>query len=102
MKFRRGIHIYGLDTELLRLLRHAETLANFEFVISSGKRIAHLGAHGKGLAVDIVCSNSRLRLKLLRALLEAGFHRLGVYDRHIHVDIDPSANRDVLWTGVSK
>jgi len=36
------------------------------------------------------------------ALLQAGFRRIGIYDKHIHADIDKTLPQDVMWWGVSK
>ena len=59
-------------------------------------------AHIKGHAVDISMSDSRERFILLMHLLKAGFTRIGVYNKHIHVDDDPNKDRNVLWVGTSK
>jgi len=55
-------------------------------------------------AADLRCRTSRERAGLLPALLEAGFKRIGIYDRHIHVDVatEPRFDQDVIWLGVSK
>ena len=55
-------------------------------------------------AADLRCHTSRERAGLLPALLEAGFKRIGIYDKHIHVDVatEPRFDQDVIWLGVSK
>jgi hypothetical protein len=40
-------------------------------------------------------------MRMLSGLIVAGFRRLGVYNLHIHADIDESLPQDVLWTGQS-
>ena len=32
----------------------------------------------------------------------AGFRRIGIYDRHFHVDVDKTKPQDTVWTGASK
>jgi len=55
-------------------------------------------AHTKGLALDVVCGNSRERYKLLMALL-LEFDRIGISsDGFIHVDTDASRDENVCWT----
>ena len=54
-------------------------------------------SHLKGLAVDISCTNSVDRFKLLNLLLEAGFNRIGIAKTFIHVDIDKNKSQNVIW-----
>ncbi len=69
--------------------------------ITSDYRVGS-GSHSEGVAVDIAVSNSRERFEIVRALLQGGFKRIGVYDRHIHVDDSQRLDREVLWIGVSQ
>jgi len=55
-------------------------------------------AHTKGLALDLVCANSRNRYHLLTDLIME-FDRIGISgDGFIHVDTDPSKDANVCWT----
>ncbi|MCK4784655.1 MAG: hypothetical protein KAV87_12955 [Desulfobacteraceae bacterium] len=61
-------------------------------------------SHPKGYAVDIKCTTSRCRFQLLKALIEAGFTRIGIRinkDRpeksFIHADCDPDKDPEVIW-----
>lgn len=54
--------------------------------------------HTRGLAADIKCTNGADRMRLVRAALEAGFSRIGVYKTFVHLDIGPTP-RQVLWLG---
>jgi len=80
------------------------------FVISAGGGVRpktgdssrDSSAHVTGHAADIKVSGSRHRFFILEALLFVGFQRIGVYDRHIHVDISPNHEPCVVWTGVSQ
>ena len=59
-------------------------------------------SHEKGLGVDIRCHDSKYRLKLIGSLLDVEFTRIGIYDKHIHVDNDPELPPNVMWVGLSK
>ena len=60
-------------------------------------------SHVKGFGVDIRAPRpAAKREKLLWALGMAGLDRVGVYDRHIHIDSDPSKPNPSYWRGRSK
>lgn len=88
-----------MKMSLLAKLDMARELARVPFVITSSYRAGDPGAHGEGKAVDISCTNSKTRLKIVRALITVGFNRIGVYRRHIHADISDERAQDVLWYG---
>lgn len=90
------------DPDLLDMLQEARTEAGVPFVITSGYRPGDDGAHGRRLAVDIRCSESRPRFRILRGLILAGFNRIGIYDQHIHADCDPDLDQEVVWLGESQ
>ncbi len=61
-------------------------------------------SHPKGYAVDIKCTTSRYRFQLLKALIEAGFTRIGIRinkerpeKSFIHADCDPDKDPEVVW-----
>lgn len=102
--------VEGLDDELVAKIDWARGRAGVPFVITSGKRTPEenervmgvdASAHIKGLAVDLRCPDSEARFKMLQALFLAGFKRIGVYDHHIHADIDSSLPQEVVWVGLS-
>jgi hypothetical protein len=102
--------VAGLDPRLVAMLDHARGFAKVPFRITSGLRGSaenrSVGgvddsAHTRGLAVDLACFDARARMRMLSGLIVAGFRRLGVYNLHIHADIDESLPQDVLWTGQS-
>jgi len=71
-----------------------------------GRRIsAHQpDKHGNYHGVDVKAHTSRVRMKIVSAALEAGFTRIGVYDRHVHLDVahgSPFA-QGVMWWGKSQ
>jgi hypothetical protein len=88
---------YALD-----MLQEARTIAGVPFILSSSVRPGDDGAHGRGLAFDIKTPTSRARFRILKGLIEAGFHRIGVYDHHIHADCDDILDPEVCWWGKSR
>lgn len=101
MIFRKGDKL-RLNSNLLNMLETAERLAGFDFEITSGFREGDERSHGKGLAVDIACRDSRTRFLVVSTVCRVGFRRVGVYSRHVHVDISPTRANQVLWLGESK
>lgn len=98
--------IKGLDPALPIKLEQARTLAGIPFVITSGLRTPeenaacggeHDSAHLRGLAVDLHCDQSVDRFHMVQSMLAAGFTRLGIYEDHIHADIDETLPQDVMW-----
>ena len=82
-----------MDAGLLRMLDEARALAGIPFSLSSAFRCAKHNkavggvadsAHTHGYAVDIKCTSSHYRFRIISALLEAGFRRIGekVVDHH--------------------
>lgn len=102
--------VKGLDIELVSKLDTAREVAGIPFLITSGLRscdanTAAMGVEGSshlsGKAVDLACSDGTDRFKIATALLKAGFIRLGLYDKHIHVDTDITKPQNVIWVGIS-
>ena len=102
--------IAGLDLKLVAMLDEARDIAGVPFVITSGKRTeaensgaqgVKNSAHIRGLAVDLQCLDATSRFFMLVGLIQAGFRRVGCYDRHLHADCDESLPQNVTWTGVS-
>lgn len=94
-------HAAKMSPELLRLLDGARGRAGVSFVVTSHYRPGDDGAHGRGLAVDIRAHGSADRMAIVRGLMSSNFPRIGVYDRHIHADIDDTLPPG-MWAGVSK
>ena len=53
-------------------------------------------SHLKGLAVDISCDNSGHRQKILTALIQVGFKRIGIAKSFIHTDLD-NEKPNAIW-----
>lgn len=97
----------NMDRDFLAKLDIAREYAGITFKITSGYRSkehnAKVGgvsdsAHTKGHAADIACNSGKERCVIIKALLDAGFNRIGVAKSFIHVDNDHSKASDVIWT----
>lgn len=86
---------------LLCLLDSARAIAGIPFVVTSSVR-GGSAEHSVGQAVDIRCHYSEDRYRILKAAFAAGFRRIGVYDRHVHLGVAETLDQDVLWTGESR
>ena len=92
-----------ISPQLLYRLDSARAIYGSPIRITSDYRpLDTTSSHSIGLAVDLACANSYNRFHLLHALIAAGFDRIGVYDLHIHVDIDKTRPSPVLWMGTSR
>jgi len=86
-----------INKELLEKLELARLLACRPFIINSWCRCKAYNdslpnsvpdsAHLKGLAVDIAIAESTTSI-ILKSLRKAGFIRIGIAKKFIHVDID--------------
>ena len=61
-------------------------------LIKGSPTSSHLG----GWAVDIHCTDSRSRERIVHGLVQAGFQRIGIANTFIHADIDPHKN-PAIW-----
>ncbi len=86
-----------MDAEHMRMLIKAREVARVPFVINSGcrceKHNAAVGStsrnHIEGKASDIACTDGWTRLVIIKALLYAGFKRIGISKTFIHADNMP-------------
>lgn len=101
MIWKAGISDLGLNREFLAKLRLAEKFAGFDFVVTSAFRQGDEKCHGYGKAVDLACIHSGERWRIDEAIRKAGFRRLGLYDKHVHVDGCSAMAQKVLWLGRS-
>lgn len=102
-----GLGFDDMDRTFMLELDGARENAGVPFRITSGIRcpdhnqaVSNTGANGPhttGKAVDIAATGSRERFKILEALLDYGFHRIGVGSTFIHVDDDESKDPQVVW-----
>jgi hypothetical protein len=100
-----------MDPVLLRMLDATRGFSGRPIVITNAFREGEGTAHALGKAVDISDNGrgapigSRWRFLVVKAALAAGFTRVGVYDRHIHLDVaseDEGYPAEVIWTGTSR
>lgn len=84
----------------------AREIAGIPFFLSSAFRSSEhdrvkgrsgTGAHTLGRAVDIRCNTSKNRFLIVKALLKAGFKRVGVANTFIHADDSETHDQEVLW-----
>ena len=84
----------------------ARDFAGIPFVLTSAYRSSAwdkekgrtgAGAHTRGRAVDIKCTSNANRMKVVTALLAAGFPRIGIADTFVHADDDESLTREIIW-----
>ena len=96
-----------MDPKLLEMIDEVREIYGKPIRINSGYRTeAHnrkvggvdSSSHIKGLAIDVSCTKSDNRFKMLTALIEVGFNRIGVAGSFIHVDIDKDKSQNVIWT----
>ncbi len=95
----------NMKKEFLTKLDKARAIADVPFKITSGyrsketnKRVGGVStsSHLKGLAADISCKDSITRQKIVSALIQAGFTRIGIADTFIHCDTDKN-KQDAIW-----
>ncbi len=84
-----------MDAKFLQKLDSCRELADVPFKVTSAFRtLAHekskgrsgTSAHTLGVAVDIACTDSVTRYKIIKAALEVGINRIGVAKTFIHLD----------------
>lgn len=107
----RESEVRGLAPWFVHRLDRARSIAGVPFVITSGARTPEETAaaggvedssHDKGEGVDLAAGDSRTRSHMIRGLVLAGFDRMGIYPRHIHVDADATKPNHVTWLGKYK
>ena len=95
-----------MNDDFLHALDEARHIAGVPFRINSGFRSpahnARVGgsaasSHLSGWAADISATSSNRRWKIIEALIQVGFTRIGVADTFVHVDMDPDKARNVMW-----
>jgi zinc D-Ala-D-Ala carboxypeptidase len=91
---------------LIHLLNKIREGLGKPMIVSSGYRCkkhnkkiggADNSAHLRGTASDIACDNSRDRYKIIYLAYQAGFNRIGIHEKFIHLDIDEKLPRSVLF-----
>ena len=95
-----------MDVDFVNRLEAARVIAGTAFKITSGYRCpinnrrvggVSTSAHLVGKAADISANGSVERFAIIRALIAAGFVRIGVSKSYIHADTDETKPAGVLW-----
>lgn len=98
--------IDDMDRDFLLRLDEARHISGEPFIVNSAFRSedhelaqgrSGSSSHTKGIAVDIRVSSSRAKFNIVKALLDVGFTRMGVYKTFIHVDCDEDKENHVMW-----
>lgn len=101
-------HPGEMSVMLMHLLDDIRDSVGMPIYITSDFRRGDKGAHGSGLAVDIAENlqgkpiSSRWRFLVLRAAFIYNVQRIGIYDKHIHIDVSISLPQKVCWWSKSK
>jgi hypothetical protein len=93
-----GHTVAELNKELVDKLDIVRDICGFPFVINSGYRTVKENsllkdsvtdsAHTLRLAVDIKCTDSTKRMKIVSSAFLNGFKRMGIAPTYIHLDLD--------------
>jgi len=98
--------IEDMDGGFLELLDKVRAKAGIPLVLNCAYRSAEWdkahgrsgnSAHTRGKAVDIRCTSSQNRYKIIKAALECGICRIGVGNTYIHLDNDDSLPQNVIF-----
>lgn len=107
-----------LRPEMKDLLDYLRELYGSPLIVSSSlrsdKKNASVGGAGQsshrlapdGLysGIDLTTPSNKLtgaqKFRLVHLAIDAGFSRIGIYEKHIHLDIEKHLPQDVLWIGV--
>ena len=97
---------YQIEDELATKLDQAREIAGVPFKINSGVRCAKHNAdiggvkgssHLSGKAADIRADTGNKYYAILKGLIGAGFTRIGLGKRYIHVDVDHAKPQNTVW-----
>jgi uncharacterized protein YcbK (DUF882 family) len=105
-----GCGLMPKNRKFLERLHRAREKAGVTFPINSwircpehNKKVGgrENSAHLEGIAVDIKVAsyNTHKRYKIIKALMEEGFNRIGIYSWGIHVDSSESLPKEQFWMG---
>ena len=85
-----------MDSDFMHKLDYARSIAGVPFILNSAFRSKEWDIskgrsgnswHTKGMAVDIRCTDSNIRFRIVEGLISSGFRGIIVYPRFIHVDL---------------
>jgi len=102
-----GQGVEEMSKGLLYMLDTARDIAGIPFIITSGFRChehnkevggSPASSHLEGVAADIKADTSRKRYLIVKALIQAGFNRIGIGKNFVHVDLDLDKTDSLMWT----
>lgn len=99
----------AMEYDFVRHLDMLRTDLGFPLIITSGFRTpkhnkevggVDSSAHEKGWAADIAAPSARIKFLIVATILKRSYpiQRIGVGDRFVHLDMDPSLPAPRLWT----
>lgn len=100
--------LQDMNQRAINMLDTARDFAGIPIVLNTAYRSpeyerkqgrAGTSAHTLGVAFDIRCHTNSNRFKLIVALLQVGFNRIGVYETFIHADCSQKHDQNVIWYG---
>ncbi len=106
--FGSGINI---DPSIVIICDVTRNIVKVPLIILSGIRTAKYNrkikgsknsAHLRGYAVDIRALSPRLKFNIVNTALFLKVRRIGVYEKHVHLDTDPNLMQDIIWYGKYK
>lgn len=95
-----------LDKKLVQMLEELETRSGLQIHITSGFRTpaensavkgSPNSAHLRGKAADLRAPDIVTATKIVCAAIITGFRRIGIYNNHVHLDIDRSLPFPAVW-----
>lgn len=95
-----------MDKNFIARLQRARATSQFPYNITSGFRCVEHNravggvedsAHLTGHAADIKAESSVIRWHIVTALVDAGFRRIGIGKKSIHVDDAPHKETHLIW-----
>lgn len=98
--------LQDMDQQFMRQLDAARASAGIPFVLNSAYRSraweiskgrTGAGDHPQGRGADIRCNTSANRMKIVRALLDNGFRRIGIGKTYVHAGLGRDLPQDVIW-----
>lgn len=98
--------LQDMDADAMALFDRVREDAGIPLVINSAYRSVEWdkkhdrsgnSAHTRGTALDIKCTSSANRFKIIRALLDNYCTRIGIGKTFIHADFDENLPQEVIW-----
>lgn len=102
----------NMQHDFMKKLQKARDIANVPFKILSGYRCERYNnqlvadkrykaspdsSHKKGIACDVEIKDSTTRYKIMKAMFDAGFKRMGEKSSFVHVDTDCEKPQIKKW-----